>query len=122
MATPHTPSSEETVQQQAAERRQVIDNDPRVTARLDAIVKRIKEQPYPRDYWEVMDRKLTVIEAFVRIRPSSNIRSNQLLHRFIDELGMVHPSNRTAALKVAWKVVKAFGDVPCPMDECSGDE
>ncbi len=62
-----------------------------------------------------VDWEQTAIEAFVRISPSSSIRSKQVLHQMIVELGIIHPSNRTAALKVALKVVKAFGDVPGPI-------
>ncbi len=101
--------SERQIQERAQRQRQMFDNDPIQTARLNLIVDKLKSTNASNDV-------LKIFEGFLNILPTTTGRERRAIADMFYELSMVDQGNcRLSALTTANKIIRAFGNVPGDM-------
>ena len=107
--------SERQIQERAQRQRQMFDNDPIQTARLNLIVDKLKSTDESNDV-------LKIFESFLNIFPTTSGRERRAIADMFYELSMVNQGScRLSALTTANKIIRAFGNVPGEMYD-SDDE
>ena len=105
---------ERQIQERAQRQRQMFDNDPIQTARLNLIVDKLKSTDASNDV-------LKIFESFLNIFPTTTGRDRRAIADMFYELSMVNQGNRLSALTTAKKIIRGFGNVPGHMYD-SDDE